>query len=361
MFQKMACQPKILILDDERDVLEMYRELLSQIPSQPEVHTATSGARALALLNKEEFSLLLTDLNLPGMDGFQVLTIVRRKYPSLRTVVMSGESDDQYRARAYSMGIDLFLEKPTTQQEVQLFADCIESLLGLEQTTGFRGLQSKSLVDLIQLECLSKSSSVLKITNGPMEARIWVLDGDIIDATCQDSTGEDAFKKILSWRTGNFEILSADPTRERTIFADYQGLLLDSVQTIDEAQAMDHGDVNEEGTENRARAAAMPLTRIDGVEFVVNVDQGNNKSFFDWGAEEPANYAQLANDFVQSLESIGKELNLGQLQSVLGFGLQRHLILLSGEKQNLAVGVNPVKDQSEVRNLMREVQTKWES
>src|SRR6185295_11180762 len=196
----MAAKHRILILDDEQDLLDLYREFLNRLPSQPEIHTANSGARALSLLQAEPFSLLITDLSMPNMDGFQVLTLVRRKFPSLRTVVMTAVVDEQYRARAYAMGIDLYLEKPKSQQEITLFTDCVESLLEREELGGFRGVQSKSLVDLIQLECLSQSSAVLRIVNKGLEAKIWIQNGDVIDAIVGDLNGEAAFKKILSWK-----------------------------------------------------------------------------------------------------------------------------------------------------------------
>ena len=78
----MPIRHKILILDDEHDILEIYQEILARIPSQPEIHTADSGPRALALLESEPFNLLLVDLRMPTMDGFQVLTIVRRRFPT---------------------------------------------------------------------------------------------------------------------------------------------------------------------------------------------------------------------------------------------------------------------------------------
>src|SRR5205807_10437436 len=143
----MSVRHKVLLLDDDQDLLELYREMLARLPSQPEIHTATSGARAISLLESEPFSLLISDLNMPKMDGLQVLTIVRRKFPQLRTAVMTSVVDAQFRTRAYAMGIDLFLEKPNTSQEISFFLDCIESLLGREMDAGgLRGMQSQSLV-----------------------------------------------------------------------------------------------------------------------------------------------------------------------------------------------------------------------
>src|SRR4029453_7194733 len=235
----MATRQKILSLDDEHDILEIYQEILARLPSQPEIHTADNGARALALLESEAFSLLLVDLRMPTMDGFQVLAIVRRKFPTLRVVVMTAASDEQFRARAYAMGIDLYMEKPRTGKEIINFVDCIESLLEREERGGFRGVQSKTLVDIIQLECLTQSSAILKITTATGEGKIWVQRGDIIDALSGDLNGKEALLEMLRWKTGNFEILPTDIPRPRTIFSGWESLLMETAQLLDESGSME--------------------------------------------------------------------------------------------------------------------------
>src|SRR5665647_670308 len=112
MLEEMDTRPKILLAYDDLDLLDMYREMLAQLPSQPEIHTAESGARVIAMLEAEPFQLLICDLKMPKMDGLQVLAIVRRKYPHLRTVAMTAELDEQFRSRAYALGVDLFWHKP---------------------------------------------------------------------------------------------------------------------------------------------------------------------------------------------------------------------------------------------------------
>jgi CheY-like chemotaxis protein len=92
----MSKKHKILLLDDDEQMLELYQELLRQLPSKPEVHVSNSGARAIALLESEPFTLLITDLRMPKMDGLQVLAIVRRKYPDLRIIVLTGVLDEEY-------------------------------------------------------------------------------------------------------------------------------------------------------------------------------------------------------------------------------------------------------------------------
>src|SRR5271154_3943686 len=138
---EMETLHKILMLDDDADWLDLCRELLAPLPSRHEIRTVSSGARALALLESEPFRLLVCDLKMPRMDGLQVLAIVRRRFPELRTVVLSGLEDEEFRSRAYSLGVDLFWLKSDMQRHGKMFAECLESLLGGNHDTGFRGIQ----------------------------------------------------------------------------------------------------------------------------------------------------------------------------------------------------------------------------
>ena len=361
----MAEPPKILLLDDDQDLLELYREMLGRLPSKPAIYTAASGARAIALLEAESFSLLISDLNMPRMDGLQVLTIVRRKFPHLRTAVMTSVADPQFRARAYSMGIDLFLEKPNTSQEVGFFLDCIESLIGKDVDSGFRGVQSKSLVDIIQLECLSQSSSTLKITNGPQNGRIWFLNGDVIDAEAQGLRAEEAFRKILSWRTGAFEILPVESERERTIFSSYQGLLLESAQALDEAQAelAPEAEPSVEGAGEEIPRSESPLTalaRFNGVEFVLTVGAAG-QNLDSYGVENPEHIAGWVHQTAQRWRALGEQLGAGQLNQMEGNGAQFALGIVSHQGQELCVGFSRSLSQDLVRETLAKIVTAWAS
>src|SRR5882672_5844957 len=255
----MATHHKILLLDDDPDLLETFQLLLSRLPSEPEIHTANNGPRAMAMMESEPYRLLICDLKMPKMDGLQVLQIVRRKHPQIRTVALTSLLDEQYRSRAYSLGVDLFWHKPGSEQEITMFLECLESLLGREDESGFRGVQSKSLVDIIQLECISQSSSVLRITNGPLSGKIWIQEGEIIDSEASDLQGEPAFERILGWKAGSFETLPAEPSRPRTVFKSYNALLLETAQALDESrEAIANGDPAQ------AVGPLAQLSQIDG-------------------------------------------------------------------------------------------------
>jgi CheY-like chemotaxis protein len=359
-------QQRILLLDDDEQMLDLYQELLKQLPSKPEVHVSSSGARAIALLESEPFTLLITDLRMPKMDGLQVLAIVRRKFPHLRIVVLTGVLDEEYRSRAYAQGVELFWQKPGTSEEVKLFQDCIESLLDREihNEGGFRGMQSKSLVDLIQLECLSRSSSVLHVTQGALNGKIWVQNGEITDAITGQFTGEEAFKEILSWKSGNFEILPADPQHARTITNSYQGLLLDSAQALDEwrGQQSDAGKSGETVAPGAAPSSLSALTRFEGVEFVLTIPPDEKTPGESWALENTSQITAWARATQRRLVKLGEELEAGALAQVSGFGLQRHWALAHDtQKGLLCVGFRRSLPADKVEQTMKHVFTKWVS
>jgi CheY-like chemotaxis protein len=333
--------------------------MLLQLPSEPEVHIASAGASAMTMLDAEPFNILISDLKMPRMDGLQVLAIVRRKYPQLRTVVLTGVADPQMRARAYAMGIDIYLEKPTTEKETSFFKDCIESLLDNEVTGGFRGVQSKSLVDLIQLECLSGSSCVLKITNGKLEGRIWIQNGDVYDAATQDVEGEDAFRRILSWRAGNFEIVPIDGERPRKIKTSYQGLLLDTAQAMDEAQA-DAGEAGDALTDTQYFRKA-GLGRIHGVEFALRVPVDGARAVHKWGIENPDPIVGWLRGVVGRFQGLHLGFEMGSIDTLETRGIQRIMHVTVHGSDLIVVGMLPNASKEQISESTKKVLERWAS
>jgi CheY-like chemotaxis protein len=362
----MAAQHKILLLDDDEQMLELYQALLEQLPSHPEVQVCNSGARAIATLESEPFALLITDLRMPKMDGLQVLAIVRRKFPRLRIVVLTALLDEEYRRRAYALGVEMFWQKPGTPEDIQLFQDCIESMLDrpAHEQEGFRGVQSKSLADLIQLECLSRSSSVLNITCGGLNGRIWIQNGEIVDAATANTTGEAAFKEILSWRGGNFEILPADPARARSIHDSCQGLLRDTPPVPDKSK--ESPAVAEPGAPAQssvgASAGLAALGRFEGVAFVLAIPPDKNTPVDAWNLENSMEVAHWARGALSRLAELGENLHAGEFAGAFGLGLQEHCALdARSSKGLLCAGFRPDLSAEQVELTMNQIFDQWAS
>ncbi len=350
-------RPRILILDDDQDFLDICRQIFSTLPSDPEILTVDSGARALSLLESEPFALLLTDLRMPQMDGFQVLSVVRKRLPLLRIVVLTGLGDDHSRARAYEIGIDLYVEKPKSARDRQLFLECVEAMLERDtRQSGFRGVvECKALPDIIQLECLTQSSAVVKITSGRTIGYLWFRNGEIIDAATATAKAEAAFKEILSWKVGSFDLLAPDMVRARTIFTPTQALLLDTAQALDEAKA----------GEAKAVAADLPpqlaaIEREKGVQFLV--EQEGSATPGQWACEDPAGVAAWARRLLQEYRALGEKLGIGEPLQWTGYGPQRHLAVSVARREAILVaGFAPELEPGEVSSAFHKMTTQWAS
>jgi DNA-binding NarL/FixJ family response regulator len=351
---------KILFLDDEPAWLEVVRETLAQLPSQPEIRTASSGIRAVALLDSEPIRLMICDLKMPKMDGLQVLAIVRRRFPELRTVVLTALEDEEFRSRAYALGVDLFWLKTDMHQNPQMFLDCIESLLGRDLETGFRGIQSKSLMDIIQMECLSRSSTVLRITRGPLVAKLWIQDGELIDAEAEGARGEVAFQRLLAWKAGTFENLSAEPKRERTIFKSVNALLLESAQNIDEAAQPAEPD-STEGADHRKTVWKLALVAREGAEFVVAASNDRQNEIEAWGTQSAGQIAGWARRVTEVTKRLGDRLEAGPLSYVAGCSLERHVLLLPRDEKTYLVAWPPDAPADQLREKTKKLVASWDS
>ena len=356
----MESHHKILILDDETAWLEVNREILSQLPSKPEIRTVNSGTRAIALLDAEPFRLLICDLKMPKMDGLQVLSIVRRRFPELRTVVLTALEDEEFRSRAYALGVDLFWLKTDIQQNPQMFLDCVESLLGRDMETGFRGIQSKSLMDIIQMECLSRTSTVLRITRGPLVAKLWIQEGELIDAEAEGARGEAAFRRILAWKSGTFENMSAEPKRERTIFKSVNALLLESAQNIDEAANPAEPESAEEA-DHRKTIWKLALVAREGAEFVVASSAERQNEVDAWGTQNAGQLAAWSRRVAEVAKRLSDRLEAGPLLYVFGNSVERQVLLLPRDEKSYLVAWPPDAPADQLFEKTKKLVASWDS
>lgn len=357
----MAGQTKVLILDDDEEFVSLYERLLAQhVTTSAGVLTATSGHRALSLLESEQVGLMIVDLNLPRMDGLQVISIVRRKFPQTRLVVLTSLHDEQFRARAYALGVDQYWLKPETDHETGLFLEAMEALMRRDAQIGFRGVQNKSLADIIQLECLAQSTSVLRINHGIVEGRIWLLRGEIIDAETQGLQGEAAVQRILSWAEGTFESLPGDPERTRTIFTSIQGLLLNSAQAFDEAASQSAEDPN--GTTPRDHPPELAdLSNYAGVEcaLVQKASSGNPEDH--WGVHDPRPMSEWMHQTMQEFRTLGENLKAGEVRKILTVSPEQKLAVSALGERDVCIGFRGTCTLTEVRDVLRTIVNKWAS
>jgi CheY-like chemotaxis protein len=107
----------ILVVDDEADVAELFRQRFRREVRQGEyvMHFATSGVEALDRLAGEiepHLIVILSDINMPGMDGLTLLGEIKQRFPDLPVMMITAYDDNDRRRRAKELGAFEFLTKP---------------------------------------------------------------------------------------------------------------------------------------------------------------------------------------------------------------------------------------------------------
>ena len=107
----------ILVVDDESDVAELYRQRFRREVRQGTytMHFANSGEDALGKLAggvEPTLIAILSDINMPGMDGLDLLGEIKQRCPELPVMMVTAYGDDERRRRAEELGAAEFLTKP---------------------------------------------------------------------------------------------------------------------------------------------------------------------------------------------------------------------------------------------------------
>lgn len=101
---------KILIIDDEPEICKMVTETL--FDAGYAASFALNGPDGLALIKKDLPSLVILDIGLPGMDGVEVLRLIREEHPALPVVVLTASQDTDMAKKMMRLGIAEYLTKP---------------------------------------------------------------------------------------------------------------------------------------------------------------------------------------------------------------------------------------------------------
>ena len=114
---KEVIKKKILILEDEKPLAHALE--LKLIHEGFDVVTTDNGELGISLLQKEKFDLVITDLIIPGMDGFEVLEIIKTKKLDVKVIVMTNLNQEEDQKRAYDLGaVDFFVKSNSTLSEI---------------------------------------------------------------------------------------------------------------------------------------------------------------------------------------------------------------------------------------------------
>lgn len=216
----------VLVVDDEPSVLFALAEGLADRRRGVKVATAGSGVEAIALLEGERIDLVLTDLRMPEMDGFELLAYLRRNFAALPVIVMTALGGAETADRLEG-AVECFT-KPFNVPDLK---QKIAELLAQRVKGRVENITLPSFLQLLELE---RKTCTLAITSLGRSGRLFFRGGRLVGAETGELTGQEAALEIVTWEDTDIEIADGCPPVKPEIEAGLHYLLMEGMRLKDE-------------------------------------------------------------------------------------------------------------------------------
>jgi len=233
---------KVLIVDDDESFLHSLIDGFKAYEDKFAIATAGDGLEAVAALKEQEISLVLTDLKMPRMDGFELVAHLSNNYSDVPVIVMTAFGTPEMEDNLRDMGTFQYIEKPID------FEVLVEKIIkGLKRPSkGY--ITGVSLSSFLQLLELDKKSCTLTIHAGNQEGIMYFRDGDLLNAESGDMQGSEAAYSIVSWKNVEIEIENSCSITDKSIEETLGFILLEGCRRKDEGNAATNADSVSTGT-----------------------------------------------------------------------------------------------------------------
>jgi CheY-like chemotaxis protein len=232
---------RVLIADDNRAFRRFLADALSKHGF--EVHEAKDGEEALRLTLEKRPWLILADVSMPVMDGFQFCKRVRAHSLVSHTplVFLSGWDDYRDRHRGLRLGADEFLSKQTPVRELlirifillQRYSDAGASTGGSALEGGIEVIGPPAL---LQMWHQGRLSGVCSVRSGTRVFSARFREGEIVGASLEQLQGEAAVYAFLEWTRGHFRFVPGEVAAGAPLGVSFDQLLLEGCRRLDEAR-----------------------------------------------------------------------------------------------------------------------------
>lgn len=243
-------QVDVLLVDDDRTGLIILSRSLER--ANFNVMTANSATEALDLLNKTRPDVILADISMPGMDGFEFYRAVRAKgLVDVPFIFCSGRDGALDRILGLRMGADDYLVKPIVPEEVvlkvRLQITKVQYLRALKAALENKDSHSVmrgnfggiSVLDVLQTaRMLGQGEYAVRFTTEEDSGAVYLSNGRVLHAETGWYSGAKAFSRLLQWEKGSFDIEHKHYDDEPTIAGGLEELMLDHLTQIDEVSVL---------------------------------------------------------------------------------------------------------------------------
>jgi CheY-like chemotaxis protein len=193
-------RPLILVVDNDEATVSSIRDYMS---SYADCLGATSYEDALSTLEKKEgISLVISEIRMPGRDGFDLLMWLRENRPKIKVIMATAYGSALVRSLAKQKGAVMYLEKPLDLKRV------MDTVRLIVEHKGFSvAIQEMDFTDLLQFLSFAGRAVKVLVTNNLGEEGEIGLEGDtVLWVQTRAHVGEEAFFEIVKWEGGGFEM-----------------------------------------------------------------------------------------------------------------------------------------------------------
>ena len=221
---------------------EMLRAALA---SYCQVSLIGDGADALLKVIETPPDLIVADYTIPGIDGRQLVEKLKSRPATVKLpiIMMASRADITEKLKMVQDSIEDFVEKPFFAKEAAKRIKKVVDKIALEKMareapgeSTLRGsLAQMNIMDLFQSLEMGHKSCSLTLSNKGEKCQMFFSDGQINHAVFGSTKGDEAVYKVMSWTDGTFSIDFTGSSPEQTITRSTQGLLMEGLRLLDEA------------------------------------------------------------------------------------------------------------------------------
>jgi CheY-like chemotaxis protein/predicted regulator of Ras-like GTPase activity (Roadblock/LC7/MglB family) len=239
----------VLIVDDDSSFLLSLSDGLRAYSDDFSLATYENGQKAIEYLSANPVALVVTDLKMPVIDGFELLAHIGKHYPQLPVIVMTAFGTPSIEESIHDLGAMQYIEKPL---DFKHLAKMINEGLASSSSGHISNMNLVSFLQLIEME---KKTCTLSIKEGGKRGVLYFKHGVMFDAETSDQSGVEAAYVIVCWKNAEIEISSKCRIKESRIESSLQHIIMDAAVRFDE--------LSKNNEERRSAENAIELEVVD--------------------------------------------------------------------------------------------------
>lgn len=208
---------RVLVVDDEENL--NWSLLTSLRKDGYQADGALTGEEAQRRLRTEHYDCVISDVKMPGMDGFELLQWLRRHHPQTRIIMMTAFGSPTARQEAMQNGVIAYLEKPF---DLRTLKEHLRRLATTQQTPATDGYD---LIEVARVLNLSRRDIAVQVTGADIAGALLFQRGELVWAEAGDKQGEDAFYALCAGKVTRIEPTAWEGFSRRNITESMSRLL----------------------------------------------------------------------------------------------------------------------------------------